>query len=242
MNADGTGQTRLTTDPGDDEQPVWSPNGTKIAFVSAREGSRGIWVMNADGSVQTKLAWGGGVDDPAWSPDGSKIAFSSWSDVSVINADGTGVVTNLTNVGPSLWALEPAWSPDGARIAYRCCDDDNWEIYVMNADGTSPTNLSNNPSWDTDQAWSPDGTQIAFSSDRDGNAEIYVVKPDGTSLTRVTNTSGDHEYDASWAPGSSRLAVECTIGTNVEVCVVDANGVTNVSNHPWVDMDPAWSP
>jgi Tol biopolymer transport system component len=112
----------------------------------------------------------------------------------------------------------------------------------MNADGTSPTNLSNNPAWDTDQAWSPDGTQIAFSSDRDGNAEIYVVKPDGTSLTRVTNTGGDHEYNASWGPGSSRVAVECTISTNVEVCVVGSNGVTNVSNHPWVDMDPAWSP
>ncbi len=248
MNADGTGQTRLTTDPSDDEQPVWSPNGSRIAFVSRRSGGSEIWVMNADGSGQTRLSWwpSGGPTDPAWSPDSSKIAFESWSDIYVADAVGAGqpvpVPTNLTNSPSPVSEIEPAWSPDGSKIAYRCCDDDNWEIYVMNADGTSPTNISNSPGWDTDQAWSPDGIQIAFSSDRDGNAEIYVVKPDGTSLTRVTNTSGDHEYDPSWAPGSSRVAVECTIGTNVEVCVVDAQGETNVSNHPWVDMDPVWSP
>jgi Tol biopolymer transport system component len=248
MNADGTGQARLTTDPADDEQPVWSPNGSRIAFVSRRTGGSEVWVMNADGSGQTRLSWwpSGGPTDPTWSPDGAKIAFESWSDIYVADAVAAGqpvpVATNLTNSASPISEIEPAWSPDGSNIAFRCCDDDNWEIYVMNADGTSPTNVSNNPAWDTDQAWSPDGTQIAFSSDRDGNAEIYVVKPDGTSLTRVTNTSGDHEYDASWAPGSSRVAVECTISTNVEVCVVDSNGVTNVSNHPWVDMDPAWSP
>jgi len=248
MNADGTGQTRLTTDPADDEQPVWSPNGSRIAFVSRRSGGSEIWVMNADGSGQTKLTWwpSGGPTAPSWSPDGSKIAFESWSDIYVADAVAAGqpvpVATNLTNSASPISEIEPAWSPDGAKIAFRCCDDDNWEIYVMNADGTSPTNISNSPGWDTDQAWAPDGIQIAFSSDRDGNAEIYVVKPDGTSLTRVTSTSGDHEYDASWAPGSSRVAVECTISTNVEVCVVDSNGVTNVSNHPWVDMDPAWSP
>ena len=70
MDADGTGQTRLTNNAGLDGEPDWSPDGTKIAFDNSRDG---IYVMNADGSGQTILTDNGGY--PSWSPDGTKIAF-----------------------------------------------------------------------------------------------------------------------------------------------------------------------
>jgi dipeptidyl aminopeptidase/acylaminoacyl peptidase len=117
-------------------------------------------------------------------PDGAKISFQQLSTFPS-STPWSGVVTNLTNVGGA-WALEPAWSPDGTKIAYRCCDDDDWEIYVMNADGTGKANLTNSPGWDSGHAWSPDGTQIAFNSGRDGNDEIYVMTPDGQNQTRLT--------------------------------------------------------
>jgi Tol biopolymer transport system component len=247
MNADGTGPTRLTTDPTDDEQPVWSPDGSRIAFVSWRSGASEVYVMGADGSGQTRLTWwpGGGPEHPTWSADGSKVAFESWGDIYVADAVAAGqpvpVPTNLTNTAPPNDEIEPVWSPDGTKIAYRCCDDDDWEIYSMNPDGTAQANLTNSPGWDSGHAWSPDGTQIAFNSGRDGNDEIYVMKSDGTSPTRLTNTSGA-EHNPSWAPDGSRLAVECSLPKNVEVCVVDAQGETNVSNHAWVDDEPVWSP
>jgi Tol biopolymer transport system component len=104
MNADGTNPVQLTTDPAGDHTPAWSPDGTKIAFVSDRDGGNfEIYVMNADGSGQTRLTDDPAQDfDPTWSPDGSRIAFVSdrddgFFDIFVMNADGSGP-TNLTNV------------------------------------------------------------------------------------------------------------------------------------------------
>jgi Tol biopolymer transport system component len=126
MNADGTGQTRITTNeaapgiPGwSDQAPDWSPNGSRIAFTRTLAHPGGgflgsdIFVMNPDGSGLTQLTDGTGHDDPEWSPDGSKIAFSS------THFDGTG------------------------------------EIYVMNPDGSGKTNLTNHPAEDTEPSWSP---------------------------------------------------------------------------------------
>src|SRR5262245_49125199 len=69
------------------------------------------------------------------------------------------------------------------RIAFTSKRDGNNEIYVMNADGSGQTNLTNNPASDAGPAWSPDGRQIAFGSFRDGNGEIYVMNADGSGQT-----------------------------------------------------------
>ena len=80
---------------------------------------------------------------------------------------------------------QPAWSPDGTRIAFWTNRDGNDEIYAMNANGTGPVNLSNNPFFDVDPAWSPDGTLIAFRSGRTGNDEVYVMTSGGAGQTNL---------------------------------------------------------
>lgn len=200
INPDGSFPLRLTDDVGQgnpfatyDFDPTWSPDGSKIAFVSNRDGlGFRIYSMNADGSNVQLLTNDKFADEgqPAWSPDGTKIAFTRGggctiltipkrvpsqvpSDdnpcipfIYVMNADGT----NLVKVSQNEYEVGPVWSPDGARIAftrvnYRSADD--YEIYVMNADGSNRTRLTNNTFIDYVSSWSPDGTRLAFGSNRD---------------------------------------------------------------------------
>ena len=204
---------RLTTDPATDFDPTWSPDGTRIAFRSQRDGNDEIYLMNSDGSCQVNLT-NDPADDwaPAWSPDGMHIAFAhffegkQYSDIAVMNADGSGPQRLTTAHGEY-----PAWSPDGTRIAFASARDGNYEIYVMNADGSQQTRLTNNPAYDMSPAWSPDGTQLIFDTQRDTfppqevgigpEFEIHRINADGSGDTRLTNNTDEDRFP-TWAPNS----------------------------------------
>lgn len=157
MNADGSNIRRLTNDPADDANMTWSPDGTRIAWETNREGDYDIWVMNADGSNPAPLTVDPANDEwPAWSPDGTRIAFQTSRDgnaeIYVINVDGTGL-TNLTN-DPG-FDDAPAWSRDGTKISFISDRDGSLDIWVMEADGSNPVNLTNDGPADFFPSWSP---------------------------------------------------------------------------------------
>jgi len=159
MNLDGTGLTRLTYNSDIDYSPAWSPDGSKIAFMSwpDPDGSADVFVMNADGTGVTNLTNNpAGDGGPDWSPDGTKIAFNSDRDgkveVYVMNADGSGV-TKVTN-SPSQDS-GPAWSPDGSKIAFSRYQDEHYEVYVMNSNGSGQTRLTYSAGMDISPDWQP---------------------------------------------------------------------------------------
>lgn len=160
MNADGSQVTRLTTGAGYDGAPAWSPDGKHIAFVSSRSDPGGgvieIYVMNADGSnVKRLTSFGRVADGPAWSPDSRRIVFQTFQmpgapAVWVMNDDGTQQVqltpTNTLNVMPQ-------WTDTGDQIVFMSSRDSNDEIYLMNADGSGATRVTNNPAADRTPYW-----------------------------------------------------------------------------------------
>ena len=271
MNPDGKRVRQLTRHLQYDAVPAWSPDGKKITFMSFRDEHKlpgsgavngDIYVMNSDGTNPINLTQAPGRHDldSCWSPDGKQIVFTSFKgflpDIWVMDADGTNQ-RKLTD--HEAGERDPDWSPDGTRIAFYSNRDgiwdrnpnDNWEIYVMDADGQNPINLTNNPAWDSHPAWSPDGTQIAFDSNREGNTEVYVMNADGTNLINLTNhPAADRTPD--WSPDGTRIVFESNRDgnweikpkDNWEVYVMNADGTNpiNLTNHRKWDSQPTWEP
>lgn len=215
---DGTDLVQLTTAPGEDYQPTWSPDSGMIYFVSNRDNSKTeIFRMNADGSNQARV---GAVEDayyPSLSPDGTKVVFTqrppganaSTRNIYVMSTSGANLVRLTTNGD---YAAAPSWSPDGSKILFNTYSS-TMRVWVMNSDGTSPAMLADPGNFrDQSVAWSPDGTKIAITRN-DGGAltEVYVLDADGSNASRLDgsvperdsrgNRLGDCLGIGQWAGG-----------------------------------------
>jgi RHS repeat-associated protein len=131
----------------------------------------------------------------------------------------------------------------GEKIAFSSSRDGNYEIYVMDTDGSNQVNLTNSPADDELPIWSRDGSKMAFRSTRDGNYEIYVMNADGTNLTRLTNHPGT-DTPRGWSPDGTKILFSSDRDGNPEVYVMNADGTnqTNLTNNPTPDGGAVWSP
>ena len=210
MDAYGRNQVNLTNHPAYDSDPDWSPDGTKIAFVSDREGGREqIHVMDADGKNVIKLTdLRVGINRPDWSPDGQKIAFyvpgPDWHIV-VIDANGDNRVRLEGQ------AAGPSWSPDGSTIAFVSSRDGGNEIYVIDVDGRGRKRLTHDLAPKADPSFSPDGQRIAYVAAEHlgpkqiGPGQIYVVGARGGKRERLTHNE-ENNWGPAWSPDGQVIA------------------------------------
>ena len=158
---EGLGRLRLTGAGVNDRMPVWSPDGSRLAFVR-QDGEFLSVVVRSDGSDERVIATLANEmgRPPVWSPDGERVAFAGFRDLYVARADGGGV-TNLTNDGRSY--SRPAWSPDGTALAFASVYPGNSDIYSVAVDGGPVVRLTSHSLNEVDPIWSPDGTRIGFT-------------------------------------------------------------------------------
>ena len=253
INADGSGQTRLTTSPADEEEPQWSPDGNRILFLREFDrplARRDIWVMDADGSNQTNITNGAysSTRSMSWSPDGTKIAFGyfppggQWpGEIWTMNADGTGAapIPNSPYTAPPI-LME--WSPAGDEIIYSSDEAGLGAVYKTQVDGSGSEAIFQGPVGVPQPDWSPDATKIAAETygSEDFNVHIYLFNPDGTGVQQLP---GNGMASPVWAPNASKILFQGNPG----LWLMNPDGsnqtqLTNPQTGAEFEQQPDWQP
>lgn len=223
----GTGETRqLTDNKASDTEPVWSPDGKRIAFVSDRAGEPDIWLMSADGTGPEQLTKKcGGCHTLRWSPNGKRIAFTGQQNgrAQIMAAEvATGNVTRLTDGTAN--CLYPAWSPDGKKLSFAFLPGRK-SIYTMTADGNDQAELTDKDGG-LDSAWSPSGQQLAFTTLVDeGGWQVFTISADGKNKKQLTTTRNSYgARDPQWSPDGDFISFGELVAGKLQVAVMRADG------------------
>lgn len=241
--------------------PVWSPDGKTIYFLSDLRSVSGIleiYSIGVDGSEMKRLTFDKYYDfNLALSPDGRKLAYISGHpkgdiiqrDIYAIMTQNGAELPQLTN--DPLYETALSWSPDGKMIAFIVQREGTLkfgDLYVMEADGSNRLRLTKGLVMLDTPSWSPDGSQLVVAMERNGNQDLYLINVDGSGITRLTETD-IRESRPVWSPNSQEILYEAT----------DENGVRNIfriystgggviqltdeQQHPAdVSYQPIWSP
>jgi len=233
--------------------PAYSPDGSRIAYMSNADGDFDIYVAVPDSGVRRKLTDAPGQDgQPVWSPDGSRIAFRSVRDgnsqIYVMDADGSNPV-NLSRNG--FVDEHPVWSPDGARIVFASerppsgGGEPNYDLFSMAADGTDVRRITDTPEVETYPALSPDGSRIACRRIlASGDWEVVILDVEGSDVLNLSDHEGFDGWPA-WSPDGERIVFASERGGSSDLWVVDADGsnLEQLTRDPDRDeRQPWWSP
>ena len=175
--------------------PVWSHDGSKIAFMSNRDGNPEIYVMNRDGSNVRRITNHPMADTtPTWSPSGNQIAFTSdrggTPQIYVVNLDGTGLV----RISQESYCDRATWSaPPLNEIAYASRSGGGYEIRLFDFGARESRVITDGIGSNESPAFAPNGRHVAFVSDRSGTPQIYTVARDGRDLKQITKV-GSNRY------------------------------------------------
>ena len=176
----------------------------------------------------------------SWSKDYQCQIYESSSLPIVSSSQMLGLTAGSSTIPPT---QPQGINTNGGKIAFTSDRDGNNEIYIMDADGSEQTNITNSQANDMYPSWSPDGQKIAFSSDRDGNSQIYVINTEGSSIFRLTNNQGN-DVHPSFSPDGQKIAFESDRGGKFEIYVMNDDGTdqTRLTYDQALDGDPSWSP
>jgi WD40-like Beta Propeller Repeat/Lysyl oxidase len=224
---DGTWRVELASLFPGDFDPAVSPDGRRIAFVSARDGNQEVYVADTRTNDVRRLTRNLRKADlrPGWSPDGRSIAWQSGppgaaADLYVMRADGSDKRLLVGGAGDD---AEPAWSPDGTRIAFSSNRSGRRQLWAVTAAGGEPELLAEVPGRARAPAWSPGGGRVAFARESAGGSELSVLDLSGGRMRTLTRGAGwDSRPD--WSPSGRHIAFARAAARRSSIWVVGADG------------------
>jgi eukaryotic-like serine/threonine-protein kinase len=224
ISADGTGITNLTASPGDDTDPIWSPDGMRIAFTSTRSNDlRQVFVAEiacqaapAPCSLGKPRNYSYALDfnaveySPVWSPDGTRLAVVAsingapgriFFHPGMLETSAAPTPTRFDRSDTIIGADHLDWSPDGLFLVYTWIQPGSNEIYIVPADDPKRWQKLTNSAGNKEASFSPDGRFLIFTSTRDQNPEIYLMPVGGGNETNLTNSPSTRDQQPDWQPG-----------------------------------------
>jgi TolB protein len=224
--------------------PSWSPDGTKVAYVSFELKKPVVYAQNLITGQRTLIAnYKGNNSAPAWSPDGSRIALALSKDgltqIYSVNVDGSGLqrLTNTSGID-----TEPQYSADGQSIYFTSDRSGGPQIYRMSASGGDAKRMTFTGSYNITPRISPDGQTLAYISRRDNKFQLYVLDLGSNQELRLTDTANDDS--PSFAPNSKYIVYATEVNQRGTLGVVSVDGRTKqrLTTQAGDVRNPSWGP
>ena len=246
MNPDGGGKKLVTTTFTQALHPSLSPDGLQVAFSTKDSGAWRIHIIKLDGSGLRRFTYFSSAV-PHWSPDGLRMVFNSdhddeptdTPDLWAMNLNETNLVELLDN--PPTMDFNGQWSPDGERLLFVSDRSGNFDLFVMNIDGSDLTRLTTDLAGDYNPQWSPDGEKIVFVSERSGNADLFVMNSDGSNVIQLTDHAA-YDTDPAWSPSGDRIVFVSDRAGHLDLWIIRADGSQpiQVTDDEALDFQPDW--
>jgi Tol biopolymer transport system component len=229
---DGSDARRFFPGEGTIFEIAWSPEGERLVFQRSSAQPRGLWLFSArrDGTGYHRIPSPNQIDPilqcPSWSPAGDNLAFvDQYKAVWKAGSDGNNPLRLFAGTVECV-----RWSPGGTRLAFVNNKniesgglDPRLEIYLINADGSGLTRLTDPPNNQFEPVWSPDGSSLAFAGSRDGTFGIFVSRQDGTAPVSLTSDLGIH-WHMVWSPDGAQLAIINGYVQQLDIQLINADG------------------